>query len=69
MHALYPTLLFAAVFLAWDLSGQAELAIGIPPIGDGLIPWTSTLSHRPSCDQKDTKTFTVGKSCSMNETN
>jgi hypothetical protein len=65
MNVLYPALVLGGVLLAWEASGQAELALGIPPLGDGFIPWTPTLSLHSSCDQKEGKAFLLGKSCSV----
>jgi hypothetical protein len=60
MSILYPALVFMGAALAWDLSGQAELAhfnFSVPPAGDGFIPWTPPLPLHSSCDEKETKSF------------
>jgi hypothetical protein len=66
LRMVYPALVFGGVVLAWDLSGQAELAHHhLPPLGDGYIPLKPTLSLRSSCEQKEHKNVPIGKSCSV----
>jgi hypothetical protein len=65
LKVVYPMLVFGTVLLAWDLSGQAELAHLVSPLGDGIVFLDPSLSVRSSCDQKDEKFFQLLKKCSV----